>query len=175
MKKTLWLIFLSLGVFLLSACGSHSENPDASDGTGSFHSVTQEVFPEVPPTMTVVCGDASITAWRGTYSWETHNLLGIGQAVCADSMHPLDAARDFPEEFPVLNAEDGDSLQVHFDVPPDSMSVRYYPDGWDSYDPSSICYSSQIDVRTGLYEIIAEWNKPTENYSGEVHYAFRVE
>ena len=175
MKKTLWLIFLSLCVFLFSACGSdHGATSDTSDGTGSFHSVTQEVFPDAPPSLTVISGEESVTAWRGTYSWERVNALGIGQAVCADSMHPLDAANDFSEEFPVLRAKDGDSLQLHFDVPPDSMSVRYYPDGWDSYDPAAISYTSAFEVKTGLYEIIAEWNDTTENYSGMVHYAFRV-
>lgn len=175
MKKTLYLIFLLLCVFLFSACGSaYGATSDTSDGKGGFHSVTQEVFPDAPPSLTVISGEESVTAWRGTYSWERVNALGIGQAVQADSMHPLDAANDFPEEFPVLRAKDGDSLQLHFDAPPDSMSVRYYPDGWDSYDPAAISYTSQIEVRAGLYEIVAEWTKPTENYSGKVHYAFRL-
>ena len=72
MKKTLWLIFLSLCILLFSACGSdHATASDTSDGTGSFLSVTEKVFPDAPPTLTVVCGEESVTAWRGTYSWET--------------------------------------------------------------------------------------------------------
>jgi len=181
MKKTLYLIFLSLCVFLFFACGSaHRATSDTSDGKGGFHSVTQEVFPDAPPSLTVISDEESVTAWRGTYSWETHNLLGIGQAVQADSMHPLDAARDYPEEFPVLHISEGESVELYFDALYDSRTVRYYPDGWDSYDAAEIHTtgprtSPKMRVKTGLYEIIAEWNDTTENYSGTVHYAFRVE
>ena len=147
--------------------------------TGEFHSVTQEVFPDAPPTLTVVYGEEQITAWRGTYSWETVNALGIGQAVQADSMHPLDAVKDFPEEFPVLHVAEGESVALYFDAIYNSRTVRYYPDGWDSYDAAEIHTtgprtSPKMQVKTGLYEIIAEWNDTTENYSGTVHYAFRV-
>lgn len=175
MKRLFWLLVLILSVTLLAACGKTAADNENTAGTGTFLSVAQDVFPDAPPFLTVISDEESVTAWRGTYSWERVNALGIGQAVQADSMHPIDAANDFPEEFPVLRAKDGDSLQLHFDVPPDSMSVRYYPDGWDSYDPAAISYTSQFELRTGLYEIIAEWNKPSENYSGKVHYAFRIE
>ncbi len=180
MKKMLWLLSLVLSISLFTACGGNSAQADAVDGTGSFLSVTQEVFPDAPPTMTVVCGEEQITAWRGTYSWETVNALGIGQAVQADSMHPLDAAKDFPEAFPVLHAADGDAVQLYFDALYDSKTVRYYPDGWDSYDAAEIYTtgsgtSPTIHVKTGLYEFIVTWDKQTENYSGTVHYAFRVE
>ncbi len=174
MKKTFWLIFLSLSVFLFSACGSHSENPDASDGTGSFHSVTQDIFPDAPPTLTVSCGEVQVTAWRGTYSWETHNALGIGQAVCADSMHPLDVMK----ELPMVTA--GEDCAFVFDAPPDSMTVRRYPLGMmPSYEnfETIIVEGSSISLSEGaaLYEVIAKWEKSDETYSGDAHYAFRTE
>ena len=161
MKKTLWLIFLSLCILLFSACGSdHGTASDTSDGTGSFHSVTQDVFPDAPPTLTVVCGEESVTAWRGTYSWETNNALGIGTpgsglAVCADSMHPIDIMK----ELPIVTA--GEDCAFVFDAPPDSMTVRRYPLGmmpsYENYE-TIIVEGSNISLSEGaaLYEVIAK-------------------
>ena len=67
MKKTLWLIFLSLCVFLFFACGSQSETSDTSDGTVGVPTVTENVFPDAPPNLTVTSGEEQIIAWRGTY------------------------------------------------------------------------------------------------------------
>ena len=175
MKKTLWLIFLSLCILLFSACGSdHGTASDTSDGTGSFHSVTQDVFPDAPPTLPVVFGEEQITAWRGTYSWETKNALGIGQAVCADSMHPIDIMK----ELPIVTARE--DCAFVFDAPPDSMTVRRYPLGmmpsYENYE-TIIVEGSNISLSEGaaLYEVIAKWEMSDKTYSGEVHYAFRIE
>lgn len=180
MRKRFWFMhMLLLCMMLFSSCAVDGAAAETFAETGEFRSVTQDVFPDAPPMMTVVCGEEQIIAWRGTYSWETVNALGIGQAVQADSMHPLDAARDYPEEFPVLHISEGESVELYFDALYDSRTVRYYPDGWDSYDAAEIHTtgprtSPKMQVKTGLYEIIAEWNDTTENYSGTVHYAFRV-
>ena len=129
MKMRLWFMYLLLCIVLLSSCAVDGAAETFAE-TGEFHSVTQEVFPDAPPTLTVVYGEEQITAWRGTYSWETVNALGIGQAVQADSMHPLDAVKDFPEEFPVLHVAEGESVALYCDAIYDSRTVRYYPDGW---------------------------------------------
>ena len=170
-------VLVLICVFVLTGCRLISpDDVSADSGTPTF---VQKPFPDAPPSLTVISEEEQITAWRGTYSWETVSALGIGQAVQADSMHPLDAANDFPEEFPVLHISEGESVELYFDALYDSRTVRYYPDGWDSYDAAEIHTtgprtSPKMQVKTGLYEIIAEWNDTTENYSGTVHYAFRV-
>lgn len=136
--------------------------------------VEQETFPDIPPTLTVSCGEEQITAWRGTYSWEVVNALGIGQAVCADSMHPLEVL----ETVPVLTA--GADIQLFFDAPPDSMIIRRYPLGaMQSYENYETIITDggrmSLSDGTALYEVIAGWDKSDKTYSGDAYYAFRTE
>ena len=153
---------------------------DGAEIVPVIHTVEYQSDPtETPPHLFVSVDGEPYKAWRGTYSWETVNASGIGCAVHADSMHPLDAAADHPGDMPLLGVSDGGAVQLRFDVPPDSMTVRYYPDGWDSHDAADVRTwdgsTTALEVKSGLYEIIAEWSGNAENYSGEVHYAFRIE
>lgn len=167
----LTVLFL-ICVFVLTGCRLISpDDVGADSGTPTF---VQKRFPDAPPSLTVISGEEQITAWRGTYSWETKNALGIGQAVCADSMHPIDIMK----ELPIVTA--GEDCAFVFDAPPDSMTVRRYPLGmmpsYENYE-TIIVEGSYISLSEGaaLYEVIAKWEMSDKTYSGEVHYAFRIE
>lgn len=165
-------VLVLICVFVLTGCRLVSTDDIGADsGTPTF---VQKSFPDAPPMLTVVYGEEQITAWRGTYSWETFNALGIGQAVQADSMHPLDDLT----EIPVLTVDD--DAVFSFDAAPDDITVRRYPlDGMVSYDTyeTIIVDGSGLSLPDGaaLYEVIAEWNKKNETYSGDAYYAFRTE
>ena len=176
MKRLFLLLVLLLSVVLLAACGGNSA---ASDSTGSFLSVTQEVFPEAPPMMTVVCGEQSVTAWRGTYSWHVQLDGGMGRGKQADSMHPLAVS-----DIPVVAVGETAAVTLSFDIPQDaavpmqSIIVRRYRIDADDYeDYETVAADGAVLTLTAeeaLYEVIASWNVSGGAYSGEAHYAFRT-
>jgi hypothetical protein len=89
-------------------------------------------------------------------------------------MHPIDIMK----ELPIVTA--GEDCAFVFDAPPDSMTVRRYPLGmmpsYENYE-TIIVEGSNISLSEGaaLYEVIAKWEMSDKTYSGEVHYAFRIE
>ena len=181
MKMKLWLILLSLCVFMLFACGSdHGTTSDTTDGSGSFRSVTETGFPKAPPNMIVVCGEESVTAWRGTYSW--HVLLdnGMGSGKHADSFHPLTAG----DAVPVITAGDGAEVTLVFEIPAEvplpltSLEVRRYPADAEAHeDYETVTAEGGVLTLTednALYEVIAAWDVSDGAYSGTAHYAFRT-
>lgn len=181
MKQMLWLLILVLSISLLTACGGNSAQVGTVDGTGSFLSVTQEVFPDAPPTMTVVCGEEQITAWRGTYSWNILLDNGMGRGKHADSMHPLTAL----DGVPVIAAHDGMEVTLRFEVSPEtdlpvqSLEVRRYridTKNFDEYETVTVEGTAlMLTEDDALYEVIASWDVSDGAYSGTAHYAFRVE
>ncbi len=179
MKRMYRLLSLVLTVVLLTSCGGNSVQADPADGTGSFLSVTQDVFPDAPPTMTIVCGEESVTAWRGSYSW--HILLdnGMGRGKHADSMHPLSAL----DGVPVIAADDGTEVTLVFEVPEAELPVtslevrRYRTDAEDYEDYETVTVDGTTLTLTGddaLYEVIASWDVSDGAYRGTARYAFRA-
>ena len=176
MKRLFLLLVLLLSVVLLSAC---SENIAETENTGMFLSVTQESFPEAPPMMTIVCGEESVTAWRGTYSWHVMLDGDLGRGKQADSMHPLAVSN-----VPVIAVGETTTVTLAFDIPQDaavpmqSIIVRRYRIDADDYEDYETVTADgtalTLTAEEALYEVIASWNVSDGAYSGEAHYAFRT-
>ena len=176
MKRVFWLLILILSVSLFAACGGKAA---VTESTAGFLSVTQEVFPEAPPQMTVVCGEESVTAWRGSYSW--HVLLedGFRRGKQADSVHPLSSSA-----VPVIAVGETTVVTLTFDIPQgteipiQSIEVRRYRIDADDYEDYETVTTDggalTLTAEDALYEVIASWDVSDGAYNGEAHYAFRT-
>ena len=142
---------------------------------------------EEPPALTMVCGEESIEALRGTSSWTYQNEDGTWTGIEADSMHPLQAKEYMPNLtlLPVMPSFAG----MQWDTVPDKVSFRCWSEAyWGQYDAESetvpaklLCIDSSdgcdpyfsVELKDGsyVYEVIAEWNS-AETYSGKACYSF---
>ena len=140
-----------------------------------------------PPALTVVSGENSIEALRGTFSWTYQNEDGTWTGIEADSMHPLQAKEYMPslKLLPVITSFAG----MQWDTVPDKVSVRCWSEAyWGQYDAESeevsaklLCIDSSdgcdpyfsVELKDGnyVYEVIAEWNS-AETYHGKSCYSF---
>lgn len=172
MKKLMAIVFALL---LLLAGGGCTNTVDDTDSA-----VLKE-----PPALTVVCGDQSLEANRGTTSWLYENEDGVSEGFVSDSMHPLQA-KEFmtPLEFPADISADWLEVSLQWDVAPDQVSVHCWGEEcWDQIDAESeeIPVNTQTEDTNGssitlkdgnyIYEIVAEWNG-SEKYSGTAYYSF---
>ena len=167
------LIALSVCLAAFSGCAvpdaSPSEVPAAQGG-----SVTDQAsnFPAEPPHLHVSDGSATVTAWRGTYSWLVEKEDGTGSGITTDTPHPLDCK----EGIPSLKIAKRTSLSFSFEESPSSITVRRYrlnTSDYNAYEEIPVDGSS-IEVKPGnyLYEVIVTWKNPRKPYSGTVYYAF---
>lgn len=164
MKKYL-LLSASLTLLALALIGCGSSNEPA--GLGSE-----------PPVLTVRCGENSVKALRGTYSWSyVQNGQGVG--VAADSVHPLEAKDSMS---PLTVARDDASAVVHleFEVAPDSVSVRAWDTAlWNKTDVETQAVDVAVDDEQVLtllpydavYLVTAAWDKKN-GCGGTAHYSF---
>ena len=154
MKKAL-ILFCLLNAAALAAVWLHAGTPMRE-----------------PPDLTVTCRGRTVTAWRGTYSWQWTDHLGSGEGVSSDSPHPLDVLK----ELPVLEAGPGDKILLSFSVEPDSITAaRFSSEGLDS---------EEIGLETGhslalpemgghsVYMVQARWDQTA--VSGAAVYAFYI-
>ena len=127
-----------------------------------------EVEPlKAPPELTVTCGESSIEALKGGFSW----LQGSNYAVIADSAHPLQCF----ELMPYLSGSG--SAQLEFGVEPDELSVRRWgADCWgepasESEDVPVSDLSIELAEGEYIYEVTAEWSR-FEDFGGTASYSF---
>lgn len=189
MKKLLSLFLTGAALLSLSGC---TETPPAAD-SAMPDAVTQPEMLTEPPELTVVCGEASVKALKGGYSWEIVNNDGTCTATIADSAHPL----QYEDITPVLTLVPGtmshaDPLTAYlqFETAPDEVSVRCWSeDCWGKDDSGSEAVevkTIEIDFADGshatgfkivlkdggyIYEVTAEWDCPGQ-YSGKGTYIF---
>ena len=174
MKKYL---FILLAVLVILSALAGCDTPDEGEGEATvIHggAVTEQDsnFPAEPPHLGVSDGNATVTAWRGTYSWLVENDDGTGSGINADSMHPLDCK----EGIPSLKMAKKGILTFSFEEAPTSITVRRYrlnSSDYDAYEEIPV-EDGTIEVKPGnyLYEVIVKWNHPNKPYSGTVYYAF---
>lgn len=146
-----------------------------------------------PPVLTVVCGEASIEALKGGYSWETVNEDDTATTVIADSAHPLDCKEMMPSIRLMpgyLSHVNPFAAYLQWSVHPDNVSVRCWSEEcWGQYDAESEDlpvktleidfvgggYGTNfiIDLKDGtyIYEVTAQWDR-TEHYNGTAYYSF---
>lgn len=167
------LIALSVCLAAFSGCAVPDANPsEVTAAQGG--SVTDQAsnFPAEPPHLGVSNGNATVTAWRGTYSWLVENDDGTGSGINTDTMHPLDCK----EGIPSLKMTKRGTLILRLEEAPTSITVRRYrlnSSDYDAYKEIPV-EDGTIEVKPGnyLYEVIAKWNHPGKPYSGTVYYAF---
>ena len=131
---------------------------------------------EEPPALAVVSDNTSVSALRGSYSWQKAGADGTITSTQADSAHPLDC-RDLlcrfetTEQAAVLNfAEEPDRL----------LSVRCWSDeywGVSSADSENVDMDgNKVMLKPGgyIYEVTAEWDADN-GYGGTAQYSFYVD
>ncbi len=133
--------------------------------------LTEPAAPEdeplkAPPVLTVTCGESSIEALKGGFSWRKGN-----EAVIADSAHPLQCR----ELMPSLSGS-GSAL-LEFAVAPDEVSVRRWSaDCWGKPESESEevpVTELSLELAEGeyIYEVTAEWSR-FDDFGGTASYSF---
>lgn len=186
---------LAVGVaclLLLSACGGTPAEEEAPDQTPEASQETTQT-PEPtdspaetqtalenltePPALTVTCGETSVEALKGGYSWtypqEDGKLVGVN----ADSPHPMDA--DAKELTPALETSES-AAQLTFDAQPDEITVSC----WDAADWGDTAAASetvsvtdnQMELAQGdrVYQVTATWEGDGTSSQGTCSYSFSV-
>ena len=164
--KKYWLLGALLAVLVLALIGYGSLNESA--GLGSK-----------PPALTVRCGENSVRALRGTYSW-SYVQDGQGVGVASDSVHPLEA-KDNMSPLVVAREDSSAFAQLEFEVAPDSVSVCAWDTAfWNRTDVEAQAVDVAVDEELVLlpydavYEVTATWDKE-KDCGGTAHYSFYTE
>lgn len=169
--------------------GTDIESSGATEGT---ETVPNETILKEPPVLTVVCGNKTAEALRGTTSWMYQNEDGTSTGFEADSMHPLQAKEYMTplDVIPIpISSIDPLKADLQWNTIPDKVLVRCWN---EEYWGQSTAESEEIPVRilmidsnietapivsialkdgNYIYEVVAEWNS-AEKYSGTAHYSF---
>lgn len=173
MKKWICCLLAAALVFSLAACQAPAE-PDPTNppgGNGSSKPTSKE-----PPTLKVLDSTCmGLEATRGTYSWTYDNGDGTKSGVCADSSHPLEW-----QEYlvPMITADD--TVELHFDVQPQSFTVRCWSDTYwgqmDAKEESVSVDGNTLELKEGgyIYEVTATWTGENLAAEGTAHYGFYV-
>ena len=178
--------------------GSFYEKEKTSNNSNK--TITSDLVLEEPPALTVVCGNESIEALRGTTSWQYDNGNGTFTGINSDSMHPLQA-KEFMTPLNIIPTPYShiDPLETYlqWDVTPDNVSVRCWSeDCWGQYgdynDTSEDIEVQKLDIEIAhgsdetqriadyairlkeenhIYEVVAEWNS-SDKYFGTAYYSF---
>lgn len=134
-----------------------------------------------PPMLTVRCGENSVKAWRGTYSW-SYEEDGKGVGISADSVHPLEAKDSMS---PLVVATDDASAVVHleFEAVPDTVIVRAWDTAlWNRNDADAQAVDVVVNAEQTLallpfdavYEVTAIWTQEN-GCGGTAFYGFYTE
>ena len=175
MKK--FALILLVVLFCLSGCGQKEANELSK-----------------PPELTVICGEESVEATKGTFSWAYPQQDGTTAIVMADALHPLEM-EELLTPLTVLPSQmsrtDPRTAYLVFDGPlPDTLQVcRWHDDAGDVYtvhleaekvdmgkvDGKHItAFQVQLDEEYGIYEVAAQWDDG-EQEGGDVSYVFAAQ
>ena len=173
MKKWICCLLVAALVFSLAACQAPAE-PDPTNppgGNGASMPTSKE-----PPTLKILDSTCmGVEATKGTCSWTYDNGDGTMSGVCADSSHPLEW-----QEFLVPLTTADDTVELYFDVQPQSFTVRCWSDAyWGQVDAKEEAVSIEgntLALKEGgyIYEVIATWTGENLAAEGTVHYGFYV-
>lgn len=180
MKKITALVIAIVCLAALSGCGKIALSGSEKTPRAEREEITQtesEGVPQEPFALTVTCGEESVKAWRGTYSW-----MYTGGGVESDSLSVLECKKSM--EPLVL----GDELtaRLQFEVSPDSVSVLYWGEEcWGSfeyYDEGEAVpvggsdgeYTIELKSGSYIYQVYARWDS-LENCGGSAYYGFYTE
>lgn len=191
--RTLSVIVLALFLLTTSSCYNNHEPNNTEINysetvTANEQDNTQTII-KTPPALSVIYGNESITALKGTSSWKYANDDGTSTAIESDSMHPLQA-KEYMTPLVLMP-----SIYSHFDphtaylcweYVPDSVSVKCWNEScWNKFDsefteitvtvPDSTSedkyFSFNINDGNYIYEVIATW-EDNQKYGGTAYYSF---
>ncbi len=142
---------------------------------GNLVSIGSSPVPDKPPGLTIVCGESSVDALQGTYSWQTKLKDGTVDNIIADSMHPLDC-----EDLLTVLETDEAAAALQFAEPPDRIlhaqcwSDRHLGDH-DAEKEDVEINGYEITLKPGgyIYHVEAEWNVH-DGRGGTACYSFYI-
>ena len=181
MKKLLTVILTAILILSMTACQSSGQiscpavdDPEQMNAPGSIGS--SKPSSTEPPELKVLDSTClGIVANIGTYSWTYDNGDGTQTGVCADSSHPLEW-----QAFLVPMTTSDDTVELHFDVQPQEMSVRSWSDEYwgkvDAEEENAALNGNKLELKDGgyIYEVVAKWTDDNLAAEGTVHYAFYI-
>ena len=173
MKRMISFLLAVILIFTLAACQS-SQEPGQTNPPGSVG--TSKPTSKEPPVLKVLDSTCiGIEANKGTYTWTYDNGDGTQTGVCADSSHPLEW-----QEFLVPMTTSDDTVELHFDVQPQEISIRCWSDAhWDDVNAKEEHVNltgNSLELKDGgyIYEVVAKWTGENLAAEGTVCYGFYV-
>ena len=181
MKRLLSILFAVILIFSMTACQSSGQiscpadnEPEKVNAPGS-NGASKPTSTEPPELKILDSTCLGIVANKGTYSWTYDNGDGTWMGVEADSSHPLEW-----QEFLVPMTTSDDTVELHFDVQPQEISIRCWSDeywGKVEAEEENVMFSENtLKVKDGgyIYEVVAKWTDDNLAAEGTVHYAFYI-
>ena len=173
MKKWICCLLAIMLVFSLTACQAPSE-PDPTNPPGGYGA--SKPTSKEPPTLKILDSTCmGLEATKGTYSWTYDNGNGTMSGVCADSSHPLEW-----QEYLVPMTTADDTVELYFDVQPQSFTVRCWSDAYwgqmNAKEESVSVDGNTLELKQGgyIYEVTATWTGENLAAEGTVYYGFYV-
>ena len=159
------IISVFLVILMLCSCAPVGEKIEFAEGITS------------PPAVTVQYGDISITAGKGTYSWQYDNGDGTGTAIEADSDHPL-----FWENISSFSAGTEETAKLVFGEGMISYELERWevePGYYENEDYSLFDKGEKVESENGIFEVPMDGKMYVYllhvNYeSGDCYYGFRI-
>lgn len=201
MKK--WTATFVLLIVVVSFVGCHN-TPDAPASISEPDGVLRQSPPtneeidrniavlKEPPMLTVVYGDTTGEALRGTTSWNYQNEDGTDVSLESDSMHPLQAKEYMtPIDLIPSHISSAHSFEafLQWDTAPDRISVSCWSEEFwnqpaaaseeipvnmfmiDSNFETKPVISIELKDGNYIYEVVSEWTG-SEKYGGTARYSF---
>ena len=162
MKK---IVSILLVILMLCSCAAIGGKTEFVEGITS------------PPAVKIQYGDVSITAGKGTYSWE-YVENGKNVLVEADSDHPL-----FWEDIASFSAGTEKTAKLIFDERMDSYELRCWevePGYYESEDYSVLDKGERVPSENGIFEVPTDGKMYVYDLyvkyegGGSCYYGFRI-
>ena len=179
MKILLSILLAVILIFAMTACQSQISCPAADEpnqmnapGSNGASKPTSKEPSELKVLDSTCIG---IVANKGTYTWTYDNGDGIQTGVCADSSYPLEW-----QEFLVPMTTSDDTVELHFDVQPQEISVRCWSEEYwgmvEAKEENVTLSENSLKLKDGgyIYEVVAKWTGENLAAEGTVHYGFYV-
>ena len=177
MKRFIPILLAAILIFFLTACqpsqkpelGLEQTNPPGSNG------VSKPMSKEPPALKILDSTCIGIEANLGTYSWIYDNGDGTQSGICADSSHPLEW-----QEFLVPMSTSDDTVELYFDVPPQSFTIRCWSDSnWgrvNAKEEKVTISGNKLELKEDgyIYEVVATWTGESLAAEGTAYYGFYV-
>lgn len=179
MKKLLSILLAVILIFAMTACQNQiscpaADEPNQMNAPGS-NGASKHTSKEPLELKVLDSTCIGIVANKGTYTWTCDNGDGTQTDVCADSSHPLKW-----QEFLVPMTTSDDTVELHFDVQPQEISVRCWSDEYwgmvEAEEENVTLSENTLKLKDGgyIYEVVAKWTGENLAAEGTVHYGFYV-